>query len=292
MGESKKGCTLTFFVSADNVNRVGMMQGRLSPLINGRIQSFPKQNWEVEMMEAPTIGIGKIEWTIDSDDFFKNPLITREGNAKILSNEEKSTVRIPSVTCDYFMENPPWQSDRKEVQKNIRLILQGMSTISARILVIPLVDNSAIKRISEMTLVIDFFNELVDDLAKHNLEISFETDLGPQEFANFIENFHAERFFVNYDVGNSASLGFNPKEEFDAFGSRINNVHVKDRILNGMTVPLGEGAADFEFVFDYLKKVRYEGNFILQTARAQDGNHASSIIRYRNQVLNWLGENN
>ena len=45
------------------------------------------------------------------------------------------------------------------------------------------------------------------------------------------------------DIGNSASLGLNPLDEFEAFGDRILNVHVKDRVLGGTTVPLGLGNA-------------------------------------------------
>ena len=123
---------------------------------------------------------------------------------------------------------------------------------------------------------------------KSDVQIAIEADFDPQEFYEFMEKLDSRHFFVNYDIGNSASLGFNPVEEFASIGDRIVNVHVKDRILNGTTVPLGEGAANFELVFNCLKEVNYEGNYILQTARASDGDHVSSIIRYRNQVVDWL----
>ena len=123
---------------------------------------------------------------------------------------------------------------------------------------------------------------------KSDVQIAIEADFDPQEFYEFMEKLDSRHFFVNYDIGNSASLGFNPEEEFASIGERIVNVHVKDRILNGTTVPLGEGAANFELVFNCLKEVNYEGNYILQTARASDGDHVSSIIRYRNQVVDWL----
>ena len=66
------------------------------------------------------------------------------------------------------------------------------------------------------------------------------------------------------------------------------NVHVKDRVLGGTTVPLGTGSADFEAVFAALAQRNYQGNFILQTARAADGNHADALRTYRNMTIDWL----
>ena len=38
-------------------------------------------------------------------------------------------------------------------------------------------------------------------------------------------------------------LGYDYRKDFSAYGHRIFNVHVKDRIYRGSTVPLGEGDA-------------------------------------------------
>ena len=65
-------------------------------------------------------------------------------------------------------------------------------------------------------------------------------------------------------------MGFDPSDEINLYGKRIKNVHIKDRKLNGSTVPLGEGNADFESIFFNLKD-EYSGNFILQTARDKNG---------------------
>ena len=52
----------------------------------------------------------------------------------------------------------------------------------------------------------------------------------PSELLKFIKNFDAN-FGVNYDTGNSASLGYDPSEEISVYGHRIINVHIKDRKL-------------------------------------------------------------
>ena len=267
-----------------------MMQGRLSPIRNGRIQSFPHENWHDEMAEVAQINIKKVEWTIDSEKFPLNPLTSSSGCNEINLTIREYKICVPSVTCDYFMENPPWLDSEETVKANLNSIINGMHQIDSEILVIPLVDNSSIKNSFYTSYVIDFFKELEEHLADSNVRVAFETDLPPDEFYSFMEKFDPSRFGVNYDIGNSASLGFDPLEEFDSFGKRIINVHVKDRKLNGTTVPLGEGNANFELVFDLLVGSGYGGNYILQTARALDGNHAASIVKYSNQVTGWLEE--
>ncbi len=55
---------------------------------------------------------------------------------------------------------------------------------------------------------------------------------------------------VNYDSGNSASLGYDPRDEFAAYGARVGSVHIKDRVKGGSTVPLGTGDTDFMALFE------------------------------------------
>ena len=273
-----------------NSQFIGFMQGRLSPIRNGRIQSFPWETWEEEFETASRIQIRKMEWTIDSENFDSNPLLTSAGNEKIKSLMSLVNLEIPSVTCDYFMENPPWKTDPDGIFRGIESILTGMSEIGAKILVIPLVDNSSLIDSKSFSHAFHFFSRVSDLLGASDLKIAFETDLGPERFADFMSEFAEERYGVNYDIGNSASLGFNPTEEFAAVGPRVINVHVKDRTLGGTTVPLGTGNADFLTVFRCLNDHGYVGNLIMQTARAHDGKHAEVLATYREQIVRWMEE--
>ncbi len=274
----------------EDFNRIGFMQGRLSPIRNGRIQSFPWNTWQEEFETASKMSLRKIEWTIDTEDFNLNPLLTLSGRQEILQLKSLFNMEIPSITCDYFMENPPWNSDAREIFVGIESILSGMVKIDSRILVIPLVDNSSLGSSVKASHIVDFFKPITNLLRESGLKIAFETDLSPSSFLEFIEKFDADIYGINYDIGNSASFGFDPTEEFSAFGSRIVNVHVKDRTLGGTTVPLGRGNVDFPIVFRCLNENGYVGNLIMQTARAQDGKHAEALTAYRDQILDWIGE--
>jgi hexulose-6-phosphate isomerase len=270
--------------------KVGVMQGRLSPIINNRIQQFPWDSWSNEFVLASKIDIKLIEWTIDTFEFCKNPLISINQWDEINLIMEKTNISIPSVTCDYFMENPPWKTDLKLVKEGISSILEGMRNIRSTILVIPLVDNSSLPDSSSVKIIENLFTDLIPEIIQNKLQIAFECDLNPEKLSEFISKFDRNYFGINYDIGNSSSLGFNPTEEFRAYGSRIINVHVKDRKLNGTSVPLGEGDADFLGIFRLLHKENYQGNLILQTARSKVGKDSEVLVKYKKLVEGWWEE--
>jgi hexulose-6-phosphate isomerase len=93
---------------------------------------------------------------------------------------------------------------------------------------------------------------------------------------------------VNYDSGNSASLGFDLRDEFAAYGTRIGSVHVKDRIQGGGTVPPGTGDANFALLFERLKDIDYKGDFILEAARGTSGDEVAWAKRNREFILTHL----
>jgi len=126
-------------------------------------------------------------------------------------------------------------------------------------------------------------------LTAHDQVLAFESDFPPTRLAHFIARLPADRFGINYDMGNSASLGWKAEEEIPALASRIVNVHVKDRLLGGTTVPLGQGVADLPKAFELLRAANYQGNYILQTARATGDDHAEVLGRYNAFVLDQIG---
>jgi hexulose-6-phosphate isomerase len=270
--------------------KIGFVQGRLSPIINNRIQQFPLDSWQNEFVLASKLDIKIIEWTIDTYKFLENPLIKLKGWEEINKTAKKNNIMIPSVTCDYFMENPPWKNDLTIVKKRISTILKGMRNIGSKILVVPLVDNSSPTTSNSIKVIKSLFTDLIPEISENKLQIAFECDLNPEKLSDFIGKFDRNYFGVNYDIGNSSSLGFDPTEEFKAYGSRIINVHVKDRKLNGTTLPLGDGDANFQKIFSLLYKTNYQGNLILQTARSKDGEDAEVLVKYKKLVEDFWEE--
>ncbi len=276
---------------ASRTKKIGFMQGRLSDIVDGKIQAFPWNNWKNEFCDAKKININNIEWTLDQKDLYKNPLMSIKGRSDIKSLCRKFSIKIPSLTGDCFMQAPFWKANKrfeKIYKRDFKEILKSCSELDINIIVLPLVDAGSIDSQKQENILIEFLVEITDYLQKNNIKVAFESDYKPQEFKVFLSNLDEKAFGVNYDIGNSASLGFDPNEEFSLYGDRISNVHVKDRAYKGTTVPLGAGDADFELVFSLLKSINYNGNYILQTARAYDGEHIRMIEKYKNMLLEWI----
>ena len=272
-------------------SRVGFMQGRLCNIVDSKIQAFPWQDWEQEFNLAKTIGLQVMEWTLDYPNLQKNPLLTLEGQSKINQLRSQHSILIPSLTGDCFMQKPFWKSSgvaRFSLEQDFIAIAKASESIGITYIVVPLVDGGRVESRHDEAKLFSFLEKNSKFFFEHKLKIIFESDFPPEELSRFIKRLDPDIFGINYDIGNSASLGFDVVEEFEAYGDRILNVHVKDRLLGGMTVPLGQGNANFYAVFNCLSKNRYQGNFILQTARAKDGEHLEVMAQYLNMTMNWI----
>ena len=102
-----------------NFFNLGIMQGRLSKVENGNIQSFPSKSWEREFKLASKLGIKFIEWTLDYKDFLKNPIFSINGISKIKQLSKSNNVFVKSITGDCFMQKPFWKK-KKSLQFNFR----------------------------------------------------------------------------------------------------------------------------------------------------------------------------
>lgn len=267
--------------------RIGFMQGRLSPIVDNKIQSFPWNNWQQEIETASKNNINIIEWTIDDDRLYENPLLTDKGRKEINYLTKKNKVKIPSLTGDCFMQNPFWKTHgehKKKLQDDFINILYACKKTSISIILIPLVDNGSIENQEQEEELFAFLSSKEKLIKELSLRVCFESDFPPQKLNKFISRYDKQVFGINYDTGNSSAMGFNPYEEFEEYGDRIINIHIKDRPLGGATVPLGDGNADLDGILSLLKKYNYNDNLILQTARSYSGEHLGVLLKYHKMI--------
>ena len=274
-----------------NKKKIGIMQGRLSPLYNNKIQSFPKYHWRNEFKKIRELKINMMEWTLDHKEIIKNPINTIEGKKEIVDLKNKYKIDINSLTGDCFMQKPFWKQKGKKKDKLINIfkqVLQNSSKIGVKKIILPLVDNGSVKNNQQLKILISTLKKFIPILKKNKQEILFELNFNPTKALSFIKKFDKNYFGINYDIGNSSSLGFQSKDEIKTYGNFIKNVHIKDRHFKGTTVRLGKGDADFHEVFINLKKIKYNRNFILQTARAKKGQHKKEISINLNYLKKWF----
>jgi len=272
-------------------NEIGIMQGRLSPRIDGKIQAYPANTWQKEFEIAQEIGYAAIEWIVENPVEI-NALMTDSGKAEIKKVIASTGVRIDYVCADIFMQQPLVRMTEETKSQNkeyLASILKNAKEVGAIGVEIPFVDNSSIKNETEKQEFIDVMQDAFNLAKEMDLKISLETDLPPINFKVLLENIDLDYVQANYDIGNSASLGFDPKEELEAYGLKILNVHVKDRKLGSTTVPLGTGNANINYVFQKLKEIGYSGGLTMQAVRGEnDIETAKEQIKYVKTILNKL----
>lgn len=260
------------------MTRIGIMQGRLGPPVEGRFQSFPRGRWREEFPRAAEAGLDCIEWIHDGFGLEENPLATGDGPALLQELSRRHGIGIHSVCADYFMDHLLLRGsadERREHRGTLLRLIERCFGMGIERIVLPFVDSSSLAGEGERDALVALLPDLLDATASTPVELHLETDLGPSDFARLLERIEHPRVRVNYDSGNSSGLGYSPREEFAAYGPRVGSVHIKDRVKGGGTVPLGSGDARFDELADALAATGYRGDYILQVARGVEGDEVA-----------------
>jgi hexulose-6-phosphate isomerase len=138
-------------------------------------------------------------------------------------------------------------------------------------IVLPFVDGSALRSVAEKAALAPLLRELTPDAAAAGVELHVEADFLPHELAAMLADVDHPLIKANYDIGNSASLGFDCRQELSVLARWLGSVHVKDRVLGGGTVPLGKGAADLPAAFRSIREAGFSRWLIMQIARDEPG---------------------
>jgi hexulose-6-phosphate isomerase len=253
------------------MNILGVMQGRLIPDENGKIQSFPRINWRLEFPILKELGLNYLEWTLDHNELWKNPILTPKGLLEIRELGERNHVEIYSATADNLMQAPihKLKTGLATTTQECIEFLALLDDAGIQVVVWPLVDSGNLDSKEEFEKFIELFEPISKSLEKKRIRIVFETDLTPEYSLKLIQEINSNSVGINLDIGNTASYGGKTSREFDILGSLIQHVHVKDRIFRGTTVPLGSGDVDWVDTAGSMK-LNYKGIRILQTARKTD----------------------
>jgi len=261
------------------------MQGRLLPKYQGRYQAHPVDYWQQEFELAQKIGLDCIEFILDFNNAENNPLLKKNGVNEILSVIDKTGISVKTICADFFMEAPLHSEDKavsKQSQGVMKRLLNSVAELGVTDVVVPCVDQSSLVSQQTVNRFVKQLTPCVQIAEKKGINLSLETDLPPRKFLDLLGRFNSEHVTVNYDIGNSAALGYDPVEELDTYGDRITDIHIKDRTLGGGSVVLGQGDADFNAFFSKLKEFNYQGTFIIQSYRDDEG---MSIFK---QQFNWV----
>jgi L-ribulose-5-phosphate 3-epimerase len=270
---------------------VGIMQGRLLPPFKGRFQAFPAEGWQLEFSLARQAGLYCIEWIFEEPGQEQNPISTDGGIAEMEKLSSEHGVLVRSVCADYYMTQRLISSQgdlHKKTVSHFLWLAERIKKLGVRYVVLPFVDSSSLASEAERDGLVIFLGKILPSLEGLDLEVHLETDFPPKIFSEVMERIDHPLIRVNYDIGNSAALGFDPAEELKLLGPRLGSVHVKDRVLGGATVPLGTGNADFATCFRLISESGFDRWFILQAAREDGLDEAELAAQNRHFVENTI----
>jgi len=269
---------------------IGTMQGRLLPMVDGRIQAFPGDGWEREFRLAAEIGFASIELTIEMASYDSHPVCAPAGRRQLSSLVRETGVGLAGLCCDTFMERPlvsAFEETRAEAQQILKALIQNAADAGVPMIEVPMLGENSLKD----GPAINAFRRLLDDALgladTAGIDILLETDLDAEPQAEFLRQHAHPRLGINYDTGNSTYFDYQPHAEIAAYGDQIRNVHIKDCTVRDYSVPLGTGETDFDAVFAGLAATGYSGGFILQAAR-QDDNLAAARA-YHTFTADYVG---
>jgi len=163
--------------------------------------------------------------------------------------------------------------------------LEASSELKVCDIVIPCVDQSSIQDLNVRSRFKNEIEKIIPLAEKYGVNLSLETDLNPKDFKDLLDQLDSPRIKVNYDIGNSASMGYDLEDELQAYGYRISDIHIKDRKLGAGSVELGMGNANFGKFFQIIQEYDYEGPFIMQAFRDEEG------LEIFKKQLSWINNN-
>lgn len=244
--------------------KIGIVQGRLLPPVDGHIQEFSK-DWKQEFENLGEVGINHVEWIITKKSFENNSFFT----------ENLAGLPISSVCCDHIIDEKIVDFDF--LCETLMPVCNAAERNGKIAIGIPLLEGSNMDSDTKREEFIDSIG-IISDLFPE-LNFFFETELSPKKTLEIIES--RPNFFVTYDTGNVTSYLQEHEEYITTLKDKIVNVHLKDRTYQAKTVLPFTGDTDFKLIFKLLKKIGYNGLYTLQIARGESGNEKQHIAEYK-----------
>jgi L-ribulose-5-phosphate 3-epimerase len=272
--------------------RIALMQGRLLPRDGGSIQGFPRDRWREEFALAAEAQVDAIEWIYDVHGADVNPLATDTGVAEMRALSRRHGIAVVSLCADYFLDCPFVRvapDTVRDLTAHLIWLIGRCSRAGITRVVLPFVDAARIDTPGDEQRTVEVLGHILPLCASTGVELHLETALAPDAFSSLLARVPDPLCRVNYDSGNSASLGYDVVSELAAYGTRIGSIHIKDRVYSGGTVSLGTGDADLPSLFSGLAGLRYQGDYVLQVARGEDGCEVEWARQNRAFLLRLLG---
>ena len=247
--------------------RVGVMQGRLSPRPVSRLQAFPHETWPEEFALAKGLGFSYLEWIYEAERAQENPIASRAGRAAIRACAAASGLPVGSVCADYFMIHRLSGGTAQQRLENAAALSELVSwtrELGASRILLPLLETSAVDTPELVRQVTESIQRVTPALDAHDVVLGLEMEIPGKDYAAVIAGINHDKVRAYYDTGNSTAQGFDIARDVLPLLPFLEAVHLKDRVVGGTSQPFGRGAANFAEFFGVLCTAGYRGDFLTQ----------------------------
>lgn len=235
---------------------IGILQGRLTPPWNGKLQCFPRGAWDREFELAQRCGFSALELFVETEFNPENPVWSEAGRARIRSLASEHRLATPTLCADSFMTTT-FEREPAEAAA----LLERMIGFGFRRIVLPFFEKAEIRDPERVV-------RALGGVDRKGVDLAVETTLTADRLVPLLETLPAT---VCYDLGNTTALGHDVPGDIRKLGRLITHVHIKDkRRSDGKNVLLGTGDTDFPGAFSALRDIGYRGDFTLETDRGPD----------------------
>ena len=193
------------------MNQIGIMQGRLSPPVPGRLQSFPWSSWEEEFPHAGRCGFDTIEWLFEEPRAADNPLWSAPGRERIRRLVADTGIALRSVCADYFMVHPFFRTtadDRTRSIEVLEALIGHAASVGIRTILVPVLETCEIRTPQEKSELLDALRQPLAIADAKGVSIGLETELPAGDYRALVEEAAHPALGIYYDAGNAAAKGY------------------------------------------------------------------------------------
>ena len=247
--------------------RVGVMQGRLSPRPSHRLQAFPHETWPEEFALAKGLGFSYLEWIYEAERCQENPIASARGRSAIRACAAASGLPVGSVCGDYFMiHRLSGGSAQARIDNAAALseLVHWTRELGASRILLPLLETSALNTPELVHEATESIRRVTPALEACDVVLGLEMEIPGKEYAAVVRGIGHAMVRAYYDTGNSTAQGFDIAKDITPLLPLLEAVHLKDRLPFGTSQPFGHGAANFTEFFQVLSAAGYEGDFLTQ----------------------------
>jgi sugar phosphate isomerase/epimerase len=262
---------------------IGVLQGRLT-YSGKKLQCFPKDPFR-EFSIAAKLKYNFIEFFAERNINKDNPIWKNEGINKYIKFSRINNIKIYSFCDDYFINHP--LSKKKTLLYALK-ILKRVKLLKVKKYIIPLYGKSFVNLKNEKNTIKNL-SIIAKICSNYKIELLLESNMSPHKYEVIKKKIKSNNCFFLFDSGNRVVLKRDFFLDIQSFGSNIRHIHLKDKNSLKKNVIIGKGLVDFDLFFFYLRKIKYNGSFSIESQR---GHNIISQAKKNYNFFNNLIEKN